>query len=460
MMPKQKNRYRKSNKRAGSKIDLPDLDIEIDAIGHQGDGIGFSNNAGKGESGQNIKLYVPHAAVGDMVTVKPIKKQGDGYLATIKTIYKPAPQRKNPECQAFPGCGGCQFQHLKIDAYENWKAENLKNIISNQSLEPQEWRESFFAKPNNRRRARIAYRRLQDRVICGFREHQSHHIIPPLGCVILRPEIKDIITALQNDILMHLDVGQTGEIELTHCDNGMDITLRPNDRIEGSIITKLTTSSGRYPIARLSMVEPNGDVTMLITQKLPIISWHHLGQIIKTTPAPAGFMQADQEAERLMQSDILAMLKGCQKVADLFCGGGTLSLPLLMTEHPPKTIVGFDHGGASLQTMLNTAKQAGYHHNVHINERNLFKDPVMSSELDGFDAAIIDPPRAGALAQIEQIIDSDIPKIMMVSCNPISFARDAKILEDNDYTFKWIRMIDQFRLTSHIELVAYFELSS
>ena len=161
-----------------------------------------------------------------------------------------------------------------------------------------------------------------------------------------------------------------------------------------------------------------------------------------------------------MQSDILAMLKGCQKVADLFCGSGTLSLPLLMTEHPPKTIAGFDHGGTSLQAMLNAAKQAGYHHNVHINERNLFKDPVMPSELEGFDAAIIDPPRAGALAQIEQIIDSDIPKIMMVSCNPISFARDAKILEDNDYTFKWIRMIDQFRLTSHIELVAYFELSS
>jgi len=169
-----------------------------------------------------------------------------------------------------------------------------------------------------------------------------------------------------------------------------------------------------------------------------------------------GFLQADPDAEMMMQADVFHALKDFPNVVDLFAGCGTLSLPLLMHPSPSQRLLAVDSNTEGLMALQATAKAYGQHR-VRTETRNLFKDPLTANELSGFDAAIIDPPRAGAAAQILTLATSGINRIVMVSCNPISFARDARVLIDHGYNCRWIRMMDKFLLTSHAELVAGFD---
>ena len=158
-----------------------------------------------------------------------------------------------------------------------------------------------------------------------------------------------------------------------------------------------------------------------------------------------------------MRDDIFNALSGFQKIVDLFCGSGTLSAALLFQTTPPEQIDGFDTGAEALFAFQKIADFNGHGNRLSTYQRNLFDAPLTIKELAKYDAAIMDPPRSGAHGQAQSLAQSEIKRIIMVSCNPHSFAKDAQLLLEGGYHCKWVRHIDQFRLTSHSEMIACFD---
>ena len=183
MARQHQRRYQKSRKSRPSFKGDP-VEVTITDIGQRGDGIAKTEQAdGKIES-----YFIRNAMAGDVLTVRPIRQHQSGYDAEIIEIITPSPDRITPDCPSASDCGGCQFQYMAKDAYQDWKLNTVQSILGHAGITPQEWRPQFSAQYGNRRRTRLAWRRLKDGVICGFREARSHRIIPPEGCLVLHPE--------------------------------------------------------------------------------------------------------------------------------------------------------------------------------------------------------------------------------------------------------------------------------
>ena len=451
-----------SRQRQDDLSGLPLLEVTIARLGDQGDGIAQANLS---STTDEVTVYVAGSYVGDRLMVAPLKQTRHGVEAVIKEVLTPSPDRKPAACRVASACGGCQFQTMKDAAYGAWKEQMVKGILSRASVNPEEWRPTFTANYCNRRRARFAFRRLQNQVICGFRGRQSHRITGLDGCVILHDDLLKGLAYLTEKMLVTLAAGAAGEAEVTRADNGLDVVLKFDKGAESlspAEITALVSAASHSPITRLSMMNSShgAEKTLLYQRDEPVITWQlpkDVGRDHLTVAITAGgFLQADPDAEMMMQADVFHALKDFPNVVDLFAGCGTLSLPLLMHPSPSQRLLAVDSNTEGLMALQAMAKAYGQHR-VRTETRNLFKDPLTANELSGFDAAIIDPPRAGAAAQILTLATSGINRIVMVSCNPISFARDARVLIDHGYHCRWIRMVDQFLLTSHAELVAEFD---
>ena len=461
-----KSRAQKSNQLAKN---APAIELTISHIGGRGDGVGTADYTHNYQT-KSHHVFVPDTLPGEVVLVQPSSLNGQGISAKLSELISPSPQRKEPDCSASPACGGCQFQHMAQEFYRAWKSENVKSVLAKSDITPAQWYDDYFAKPYQRRRARLAFRRRKDDVLIGFRERGSHHIIYPQDCTMLDSELMNLVDGLRDNLLLGLHSGMTGEVELTLCDNGCDVTLHPDETSSGTswpadIITTMTVAAGALPIARLSLMEKAAQnapaqAALLYMKDAPFIKWQMpegaAYKQVKITPAASAFLQADRAAEAVMQADIFRALQGANHILDLFSGSGTLSAPLLFQNPPPHKITAFDSVPEALAVYDHLADNHGLSMHLKTQMRHLFDAPLTQKELEAFDAAIIDPPRAGAITQMPAIAASQIAKVMMVSCNPHSFARDARILIDGGYECQWARHIDQFALTSHSEIVALF----
>jgi 23S rRNA (uracil1939-C5)-methyltransferase len=187
-----------------------------------------------------------------------------------------------------------------------------------------------------------------------------------------------------------------------------------------------------------------------------IICQHQAPQMtfgrVKVSPPPRAFTQATSAGERALQAAVARALAGADRVVDLFSGAGTLGLPLA----DRATLHCFENDAGLLEALAHGVRHTQGIKSVTTSTRDLFRNPVDHTDLKPFNAAIIDPPRAGAEQQVGQLAQSDLRDIAMVSCNPVSFARDAVLLCNGGYLLKWIEVVDQFRWSPHIEIVAHF----
>ena len=448
---------------------LPPFEVQITRLGDQGDGIA---RATLPSTQDEVTVFVAGGLIGDRLLVSGLRQSRHGIEAEIMEVLTPSPDRASPACNVADACGGCQFQRMKNAAYRAWKEAMVKDVLARAGVIPEDWRPCFTAPFGKRRRARFAFRRLQDQVICGFRGRQSHRITRLEGCVILHDDVLKGLAFLTEEMLPALAVGAAGEIDVTQADNGLDVVLRLDKSaapLPPDVITSMVSAASASAITRLSLVEPGQDSSpnLLFQRDAPVITWIGGGSLPDgggrdrlTLPITAGgFLQADPDAEHMIQTDVFHALKGLPKIVDLFAGCGTLNLPLLAQAAPPQHLLAVDSSGDGLAALQHAAKAYGHPHRVTTETRNLIKDPLTIAELNGFDAAIVDPPRAGAAAQIETLAKSGIKRIVMVSCNPVTFARDARVLIDQGYRCHWARMVDQFLLTPHAELVAGFDLN-
>jgi 23S rRNA (uracil1939-C5)-methyltransferase len=283
-------------------------------------------------------------------------------------------------------------------------------------------------------------------VLAGFHERASARIVDVGTCVIARPSLTALLAPLRTALGEILPDGATADVVANETDGGVDVLIRPHRRLDLSIGRRqaLVELAERTDLARLSW----GDRTTsepIVTRRTPLLL---LGGAT-VEPPPGAFLQATRRGEATMRAAINAWIGDTPKLADLFAGIGALSLGR------PGRLSLFESDRPSVAAVEAAARRIGGNR-VIAGRRDLFRNPLTAKELDAFDAIVLDPPRAGAAAQTAEIARSKVPRVVYASCDPGSFARDARALQDGGYRLEKLLPIDQFLWSPHLELIALF----
>ncbi len=403
--------------------------LEILRIGHKGDG----------ETAEGI--YVPFTVPGDKVTVEV-----EGDRGRIVRIVEPGPTRAKPVCQHFVICGGCALQHLEPAAYSDWKREQVLHALAQRGITGIDVAPLIAVAPRTRRRAVFTARLVNGAVMIGFQERGSHFIVDMAECHVVHPDLFALVPRLREALVDILPEHARAEIDVMRADNGIDMVLGVGRlTLDGALRTRLAALAAKLGVIRLAV---NGE--LVAQSEAPVLGWAGA----KVTPPPAAFLQAVPEAEVTLQTLVTAAVGNAKRVADLFAGCGAFTFPLARKS----AVAAYDSETAAIEA-LTAARNAPGLKPITADRRDLFRRPLLKHELDAFDAVVIDPPRAGAKAQSEQLATSKVRTIVAVSCSPTTFARDARTLIDGGYRLKSVTPIDQFLWSPHIELVAVFERS-
>ena len=408
---------------------IPDTrTLDILRIGHKGDG----------ETAEGI--YVPFTVPGDRV-----KAEVDGDRAKLVNIISPGPTRATPPCKHFTVCGGCVLQHLEPSAYSEWKRDQVAQALAQRGLGDIDIAPLVTIPPRTRRRAVLTAKLVEGAVMIGFQERGSHHIVDMAECHVLHPDLFALVAKLRIELAPILPEHARAEIDVMRADNGIDMSIGVGrTTLDGALRTRLAAFAAKLGLARLTV---NNE--LVAQSHAPVIRWAGA----EVTPPPGSFLQAVPEAERALQDLVVESVGNAKRIADLFAGCGTFAFALAQRA----AVAAFDSETDAIAALTTAARNASGLKPITAERRDLFRRPLQPRELDAFDAVAIDPPRAGAKAQSEQLALSKVRRIVAVSCAPATFARDARILIDGGYTLTRVTPIDQFLWTPHIELVALFE---
>ena len=404
--------------------------LTVDRIGHLGDGI----SAGPGGT-----VYIPQTLPGEVVSGD---LSGDT-LANLR-ILTPSVHRVKPPCAHARTCGGCLMQHAADPFVADWKLGIVKGALDGQGISTL-FRPIVTSPPRSRRRATLAARRTKGGVLLGFHARASDTLIPVPNCQLLHPGVIATFPALE--ALVRIGGTRSAEMSLTvtHSLAGPDVVVTGAKPVDAATQLDLARLAEAHAIARLTW---NGELVSLRAQPM-----QRFGRAL-VTPPPAAFLQATAEGETALLQAIALAIGPARKVTDLFAGCGTFALPLAERAE----VHAVEGAPAMLAALDKAARATDGLRRVTTEVRDLFRRPLEADEFKGVQAVVIDPPRAGAEAQTHALVAAKIPVIAAVSCNPVTFARDAKILVSGGYRLDWVQVVDQFRWSPHVELAARFSL--
>ncbi|MBU6207472.1 MAG: class I SAM-dependent RNA methyltransferase, partial [Alphaproteobacteria bacterium] len=344
------------------------------------------------------------AAPGDVI--KP-----DGVLIV-------GPHHAAPACQHSPKCGGCQLQHVDDVAYAAYVVARIADALKAQNLEGPDIRAPHLSPPRTRRRASLKAQKWGKQILLGFNEASSHRLVDIHDCAVLHPDLMGLVAPLRR--LLGAMMGGRGqaEVQLTLLDQGVDVLLK-DVTVEGMVaIEALNDFAAQHRLGRLSLDEGYGAEPRYVPEPATIT----LGGV--AVPFPQGsFLQATADGETALVGAVREGVSEAYPVADLFCGLGTFALPLAANGAQVYAVEG---ARDALLALSGGARQAGIA--LTTEHRDLFRRPLTAAELAHFNAVVIDPPRAGAKEQVAELVRSSVPRIISVSCNPATFARDAAML--------------------------------
>jgi 23S rRNA (uracil1939-C5)-methyltransferase len=385
--------------------------------------------AARGDGVTASGRYVPLAAPGDTVA-------GDGSVAA-------GLHHQPPPCRHFPECGGCQLQHVDDAAYAAYLADRVASALGAQGLAAPEIRPAHISPPNSRRRASLKAERRGKAVLLGFHAEASHRIVDMRECHILRPELFALVAPLRALLGTLLGPRSGGSVAMTLADQGVDLLL---DRVEADSLAATEALAGfahAHRLARLGLDDGYGPQTRWEPEPVTVT----LGGVAVPLP-PGAFLQATREGEAALVEAVREAVGEARVVADLFAGLGTFALSL---EGRVLAAEGGRDAALALKAAANAAQRP-----LLVDHRDLFRRPYTAAELGRFQAVVLDPPRAGAKEQAAELAASAAARIAYVSCNPATFARDARTLVDGGYRLAWVRPVGQFRWSTHVELVGAF----
>lgn len=388
--------------------------------------------AGRGDGVTADGRHVPLAAPGDVVAA-------DGAIA-------PGPHHATPPCRHFPRCGGCQLQHVDDAALADFITGRIIGALRAQGIAPPDMAAPHLSPPRARRRAAMRAEKIGRRVVLGFNEGASHRIVDLAQCEVLRPELFALLAPLRGLLGGLMRDRRAAAVQMTLTDQGVDLLIEKVAADGLAAAEALTDFAEAHGLARLSIDE--GDGPQARWEPAPVTIT--LGGVAVALPV-AGFLQATADGEAALVAAVRAGVGDAGTVADLFCGLGTFALPLAAGA---KVYAAEGARDPALALKLAAARSG---RPVAVEHRDLFRRPLEAKELDRFDAVVLDPPRAGAKEQAAALALSRVPRIAYVSCNPQTFARDAKALIDGGYRLTRIAPVGQFRWATHVELMGVFE---
>ncbi|WP_319530075.1 class I SAM-dependent RNA methyltransferase [uncultured Cohaesibacter sp.] len=407
------------------------VEITIDGLGSRGDGIAYYGGGA---------LYVPYALEGERVRVTPM-----GERAELEEILAASEARIEPICPHFKTCGGCVMQHMAPETYGAWKREMVIEALSSRGFEDTEVRDTIQTRPGGRRRAVLAARLIGRRLLFGYHEMRSARIVDIDHCPLLVPALNTLLPKLADFLPLFMTKKGEARITLLATDSGIDVSLDDvKDMRGGQDYLKAVEMAEDLDLARLSA---NGEV--LLERRPPML---RMGSA-QVSPPPGSFVQADESAEQAMAAMVLEAVGESKRVMDLFCGSGTFALRMANKAQ----IWALEGDEAALKSLERGWRFGAGLKGIKPERRDLFRRPVLASEMKKFDALVFDPPRAGAKAQCEEIAKARIPVVAAVSCNPGTLARDLRILVDGGYKIRSVTPVDQFLFSPHVECVAILE---
>ncbi|MGB0497333.1 MAG: class I SAM-dependent RNA methyltransferase [Rubricella sp.] len=401
------------------------MGIVIERLGHRGDGIAPAPEGDR---------YIPFTLPGEVV-------EETGGRPRILTSSS---DRVKPRCPAFTRCGGCALQHASDAFVARWREEIVAQALAARGIEAR-FAAQAISPPRSRRRATFSARRTKKGVQFGFHAGRGEEIVEIAACTVLHPDLLALVGPLGD--LARIGGSRKGELKIavTLTDSGADMSVTGGKPLEGAMLPELVAFCHRARLARLSW---EGEVVATLTP--PAVA---MGRA-RVEPPPGAFLQATAEGEAALVAAVATILTGGSRLLDLFAGCGTFALAL-----SERAEVHAVEGEAPMLAALDRGwRGASGVKRVTTETRDLFRRPVLASEMMGFDGAVIDPPRAGAERQVAELAAARLPRIAMVSCNPVTFARDAEALIQAGYAMGAITVVDQFRWSPHTELVAGFTL--
>jgi 23S rRNA (uracil1939-C5)-methyltransferase len=401
--------------------------LKIERLGRQGDGIAADG------------AFVPFALPGETVIAS-----GKGERLQLESIAESSPLRIAPACQHFGACGGCQMQHLEHAHYLDWKRGLVAEALEREGIAT-ELRPIVGFGTHQRRRVTFTAIRAENRILLGFSQKQTNRITDLAQCPVVLPQIEQRLGDLR--ALAGILAPKKGVMKITvlACDNGLDIGASNGGFTPEKTQQAAIALAAQKDFARLSL---NGEV--LIALRPPMLT---IGKA-QVSPPPDSFAQAVAGAEAAMAALAVAHLKDAKHVADLFCGFGAFALRL--AEH--SSVYAADSSGAAIAALDRAWRETGGTlKSIQAEKRDLTRRPLMAEDLKKTQGVVFDPPRAGAEEQAAQLARSKVSRIAAISCNPVTLARDLRLLIDGGYRLTSVTPLDQFVFTPHVESVALLE---
>jgi len=408
----------------------------VGRLGGRGDGVVDTDRG---------RFYVPYTVPGDRVRIALGKARGDGFAADLREVMAPGPDRVEPGCQHFHACGGCTLQQLAPVAYGDWKRDLVVQALARRDLAPAV-APLFHPPPHDRRRAEFVARRVPKGVLLGFHERESLRVVDVADCLVLNPALVALLPGLRAALKPMMATGDAIDVHATVTESGIDLVLSgtwPRETLPG-----LSALADELDLARLSL-RGRGWVEPVAVRRTPVVRFGGVG----VTPPPAGFLQASPAAEQALTGLVRDFVGAARHVVDLYAGCGTFTLPLAAGG---AVVRAYDDAAPAIGALTLAAGQGGLGGRVKAEVRDLSRRPLDLPELKKVEAVLFDPPRAGAREQTALLAKSDVPVVAAVSCDPSSFARDARLLVDGGYRLESVHPVDQFPHTGHVELAAVF----
>ncbi len=382
--------------------------------------------AARGEGVTESGRHAAFAAPGDLLRT-------DGVVVA-------GPHHATPPCRHFPECGGCQLQHLDDESYGRFVVERITGALAGQGLDAP-LRPPHLSPPNSRRRATFHAERRGSAIILGFSEGSGSTLIDLAECHVVRAEIFQTLKPLRGLLRELVKPKRRADVHVTLADQGLDILIKGVAADGLRFAEQLPDFATEHGIARFAIDDGYGPETRWEPEPVTIT----LGGVPVALPH-AAFLQATEDGEAALIDCVRETVGDAATTADLFAGLGTFALNL-------KGKIYAGEAGREPVLALRAAATLA-RRTIFADHRDLYRRPLTPTELDRFDALVIDPPRAGAREQVTNIAQSAANRVAYVSCNPSSFARDAKILCEAGFVIDWIQPVGQFRWSTHVELAA------
>lgn len=415
------------------------IELTAAAMGGQGDALA---------DWQGRRVFVPFALPGERVRACLRPAAGGDLSATAVEIVEPSPQRIPPACRHFGSCGGCALQHWAEAAYRAWKTDLVRQALGHRGLAPPEDVKTVFVPAGTRRRAEFAAAKQGGQVVLGFHARASSAIVDQQECPVLLPALGKLLRPLRTALDRVLEERQAVDVLATVALDGIDLLIT-GDAAPGAaqreILARFAAESG---VARIGWQSGRGKPEPIVLLRGPRVRF---GDVLVDLPMPS-FLQPSAEGEAALKAAVLAGMGRPKRILELYAGAGTFTFDLARVAK----VHAVESGKPALAALEQAARRAQLGHRVTVEARDLDRSPLSFQELKPYDAVLFDPPRAGAKAQSEMLAKTGIKRVVAVSCNPATFARDARILADGGYRLAGLTIVDQFIWSPHVELVAEF----